>query len=147
VDGGIIALKSYGSKTNTYFNAKWQFSASGMYQLPGGFELGASLLGRQGFPKASVIQTGLGADGSRRLLPAGGLDRERHDDFWNLDLRLAKPIKLHGSTSLNLTVDLFNVFNTDTVLQRNRQLASSVYDQVLEIANPRILRIGVRLQF
>ncbi len=40
VDGGIIALKSYGAKTDTYFNAKWQFSASGMYQLPGKFELG-----------------------------------------------------------------------------------------------------------
>jgi hypothetical protein len=147
VDGGIVALKSYGAKTNTYFHAKWQFSASGMYQLPGGFELGASVLGRQGFPKASVIQTALGADGSRRLLPAGGLDRERHDNFWNVDLRLAKPVKLAGSTSLNVTVDLFNVLNTDTVLQRNRQLASGVYDQILEIANPRILRLGLRLQF
>jgi hypothetical protein len=146
-DGGIVALKSYGAKTDTYFHAKWQFSASGMYQMPGGFELGASVLGREGFPKAEIIATGLGGDGNRRLLPAGGLDRQRHDNFWNFDLRLAKPIKLAGSTSLNLTVDLFNVLNTDTVLQRNRQLNGDAYDQVLEVTNPRILRIGVRLQF
>ncbi len=46
-----------------------------------------------------------------------------------------------------MTVDLFNVFNTDTVLQRNRNLTSSAFDTILEVTNPRILRFGVRLQF
>jgi hypothetical protein len=147
VDGGIMALKSYGAKTDVYFNAKWQLSASGMYQLPGGFELGASLLGREGYPKAVHIRTSLGGDGNRRVLPAGGLDVQRHDNFWNLDLRLGKDFKIAGDTSLNLTLDLFNVFNSDTVLQRNRQIDSSAFDQILEVSNPRILRVGVRLQF
>jgi hypothetical protein len=147
VDGGIIAPKSYGAKADSYFHAKWQLSASGMYQLPGEFELGASLLGREGYPKAIHIRTSLGADGNRRLLPPGGLDLQRHDNFWNLDLRLAKNLKLRGTSAVNLTVDLFNVFNADTVLQRNRQINSDAFDQILELANPRILRFGVRLQF
>lgn len=147
VEGGIVALKSYGAKTDTYFNAKWQLSASGVYQLPGGLELGASLLGRQGYPRAIHIRTSLGGDGNRRLLPPGGLDLQRHDNLWNLDLRLAKDVKLAGRTSLNLTADLFNVFNTDVVLQRNRQIDSSAFNRILEVANPRILRVGVRLQF
>jgi hypothetical protein len=87
-----------------------------MYQLPGDFELGASLLGREGYPKAIHIRTSLGADGNRRLLPPGGLDVQRHDNFWNLDLRLAKNLKLRATAALNLTVDRFNVFNADTVL-------------------------------
>jgi hypothetical protein len=147
IDGGPVVLKSYGSKTNTYINAKWQFSASGMYQLPGAFEVGASIFGRQGYPRANIIATSLGSDGNRRLLPSGGIDTERFDNYWNFDLRLAKDIKLAGSTSLNLSLDLFNVLNADTVLQRNRQINSDAFAQILELPNPRILRVGVRLQF
>jgi hypothetical protein len=147
IDGGIVALKSYGAKTDAYFHAKWQVSASGMYQLPGGFELGASLLGREGYPKAIFIRTSLGADGTRNVLPPGGLDIERHEDFWNFDIRLAKDIKIAGSSSLGLTVDLFNVFNTGKILQANRQINSDAFDSILEVANPRILRFGVRLNF
>jgi hypothetical protein len=147
VDGGPVIQKSYGAKTNTFINAKWQFSASGMYQLPGKLELGASIFGRQGYPRTSIIATGLGSDGNRRLLPAGGADAQRYDNYWNLDLRLARDVKIAGSSSLNLSVDLFNVFNNDTVLQRNRQINSAAAGTILEVANPRILRVGVRLQF
>lgn len=146
IDGGIVALKSYGAKTNTYFNAKWQVSANGLYQLPGDFEIGAALIGRQGYPKAIEIRTGLGADGNRRVLP-GALDLQRYKDLWNLDLRLAKNLKLGGSSALNITIDAFNVFNTGTILQQNRQINSSAFAQILEITNPRIVRVGLRLQF
>jgi hypothetical protein len=94
-----------------------------------------------------IIATGLGADGNRRLLPAGGMDIERYDDFWNVDLRLAKSIKFGGRTSANLSLDLFNIFNTDSTLQQNRQINSGAFAQILEIPNPRILRLGVRLEF
>jgi hypothetical protein len=147
IDGGPVILKSYGAKTNTYANAKWSVSASGLYQLPSGFELGASMLGRQGFPKVMVIRTGLGGDGNRRLLPPGGSDIQRYQNFWNLDLRLAKNLKLGGGVSTNITVDLFNVFNNNSVLQANRQINSDSFGQILEVPNPRILRLGVRLQF
>jgi len=147
IDGGPVVLKSYGAKTNTYIHAKWQFSASGMYQLPGGLELGASLFGREGFPRTMIIATGLGGDGNRRLLPSGGADIERYDNFWNVDLRLARQFKIAGRTSANLSLDLFNILNTDSVLQRNRQINSGAFSNVLEVANPRILRVGVRLEF
>jgi hypothetical protein len=32
-------------------------------------------------------------------------------------------------------------------MQRNRQINSAAAGTILEVANPRILRIGVRLQF
>jgi carboxypeptidase family protein len=147
IDGGPVVLKSYGAKTNTFANSKWSVSASGLYQLPAGFELGAAFLGRQGFPKVMIIRTGLGSDGARLLLPTGGVDIERYKNFWNLDVRLAKNLKLGGRVSTNITVDLFNVFNSDTVQQANRQINSDTFGQILEITNPRILRLGVRLQF
>ena len=145
-DGGIVAPRSYGAKRNTFFNAKWQFSANALYQLPAGFEVAAALWGRQGYPRASYLNLGAGGDGSVRAL-ATPLDEARYDDLWNLDLRLAKNTKLGGTANLLLTLDLFNVLNNDIVLARVRQVNSSNYGQIGEIINPRILRIGVRLGF
>jgi hypothetical protein len=147
VSGGIVYLKSYGAKTNSFANAKWNGSATALVQLGAGFEVGTAILARQGYPKVEQTRTGMGADGSRRLLPVGGADRKRYDDFFNVDLRLAKTFKLSREVSLNMNVDLFNVFNSDTVLQQNRQFNSSAYGTILEIPNPRVLRYGVRLQF
>ncbi|HWX24081.1 MAG TPA: hypothetical protein VN083_03525, partial [Vicinamibacteria bacterium] len=73
--------------------------------------------------------------------------RVRYGSFVNLDLRLAKEVKIAGNVAANLTVDLFNVFNTNTVLQENRNLGASGFGQILELPNPRILRFGIRLGF
>jgi hypothetical protein len=49
--------------------------------------------------------------------------------------------------NVNLDLDIFNLFNTSTVLGRDYDLASSGFDQVREIVNPRIIRFGVRVGF
>ena len=147
-DGGPVLLKSYGAKTNSYISAKWSVSASGLYELGHGFDLGGSFYAREGYPLVSIIRTSLGADGNRRLIPEGDpAAAGRYDTFWNLDLRAAKTIKLGGSVGANVTVDVFNVLNNNSVLQRNRQINSDAYNSALEIPNPRIVRFGVRLQF
>ena len=40
-------------------------------------------------------------------------------------------------------MDIFNLFNSATVLGRDYDLASSGFNQVREIVNPRIIRFGV----
>jgi hypothetical protein len=146
IDGGIVANKSYGAKTNTFFSSKWQITASGLYQLPAGFEVGASLLGRQGNPKVLEIRTSAGSDGSPRVV-VGPLDLQRYANVWDLDLRVANNIKLGGSATFGITVDLFNALNADTILQQTRQANSSAFGQALEVINPRVLRFGFRLGF
>jgi hypothetical protein len=146
IEGGIVANKSYGAKTNTFFNSKWQVTASGLYQLPAGFEVGASLLGRQGNPKALVLPTSAGADGSPRVV-VGPLDLQRYASVWDLDLRVADNIKLGGSATFGITVDLFNALNADMILQVNRRANSGAFQQPLEVINPRVLRFGFRLGF
>jgi hypothetical protein len=42
---------------------------------------------------------------------------------------------------------VFNVFNSGAVLQRSRQVNSDAFYQINELINPRVARIGVRLQF
>jgi hypothetical protein len=43
--------------------------------------------------------------------------------------------------------DLFNVFNGNVDLQRERNAASPNYYRLNQILSPRILRIGMRLTF
>ena len=75
------------------------------------------------------------------------LDTERHPDVYNLDLRLAKNIRL-GSTTLILSAELFNVLNNNVVLYQNFTASGvATFGRFEEILSPRIARFGVRYTF
>lgn len=157
IDGGPVALRSYGDKGDVYFNSKWQFNASALYQLPAGFEVAGNVYGRQGNPFVAIMRLPTGNDGNLRALATPALDTIRLDNLWTFDLRAAKNMRLGPTVTLGLTLDVFNVFNRSTVLQRTRQvnalddqdnqIVSNAFFQPLELLNPRIARIGVRLGF
>ena len=57
IDGGQIAPRSGGSgKGDIFYNARWQLNANGFYQLPGGFDIGANIFGRQGYVQPLIFQ-------------------------------------------------------------------------------------------
>lgn len=154
VDGGQVIVKSYGSKTDTFFNSKWQFSLSALYQLGHGFDFGASVQGHQGYPFVVIMRLPAGADGRPRALATSNVDSIRFDDLWDVDLRLAKKLDLGKKAALRLSADVFNVLNSGTVLQRARQVnatstggINSSFNTVNELLSPRVARIGVRLEF
>jgi hypothetical protein len=147
IDGGILAPKSYGAKTNTFFNAAWQLSANALYQMGGGFEIAGALFGRQGYPQAVVLNVGGGDDGTLRAVPDTGLDTRRYEPVWTFDFRLSKTQKLAGNLSLKIDLDLFNAFNSGVTLALSRRANTSTFGRIDEIINPRIFRLGVRLQF
>jgi hypothetical protein len=65
------------------------------------------------------------------------------------DFRVGKALKVKR-TSFNVDLDVFNLFNKGTVLGRTYNLrltGATGFDQVLEIMNPRIARIGLRFNF
>ena len=147
VDGGQIAPRSGGSgKGDLFYNARWQLNANGFYQLGGGFDVGANLFARQGYVDPYIFQLGAGADGSVRAMAVPKIDEVRLPNLFDLDLRLAKSFTFQR-VKLQLSGDLFNALNAGTVLQRNRNLGSSVFDSINEIISPRILRVGVKFQF
>ena len=60
--------------------------------------------------------------------------------------------KIRASASIkvlriNIDFDIFNVLNKATVLGRQYNLKSTAGNNILEIQNPRIARIGVRFTF
>jgi hypothetical protein len=64
----------------------------------------------------------------------------------SFDARVSKHISF-SRMNINLDMDLFNLFNSSTVLGRDYDLASTSFNEVLEIMNPRIIRFGVRVGF
>lgn len=147
VDGGQIAPRSGGSgKGDLFYNARWQLNANGFYQLGRGFDLGANLFARQGYVNPYIFQVSAGGDGSVRALAVDALDDVRNPNLFDLDLRLAKNIRMQR-TNLVLAADVFNVLNTGTTLQHNRNVQSPGFNTISEIISPRILRVGVKFQF
>jgi hypothetical protein len=115
--------------------------------LPAGFEVAGNVFGRQGYAQPYVLRLSAGADGTVRVLGTPTIDQNRYPNLWDLDLRLAKTIKLYDRLRLQLSADLFNVLNSDTTTAAGRFLGTSSFAQINEILSPRILRIGGRLQF
>jgi len=145
--GGQVAPRSAGSGSGDVFiNGKWALNANFMYQLPGNFEVAANLFGKQGSPFPIYRSVALGLDGSQRVLVSPAVDTFRFEDLWNLDFRLAKNLKFGGS-NIVLTADLFNVLNSNTELNRQRNIGSTAFNQLTSNLSPRILRFGMRLGF
>jgi hypothetical protein len=146
-NGGPFVVRSAASGAGDYFvHAKWQLSANGLYVAPHAIEIGASLFGRQGYPFPVYKQVSLGTDGSRRVLVSPELDSIRLDNLWDLDLRVARTFHFGGS-SFEAIADVFNVFNANTELVRNRNYDAATFQALSTNLSPRIVRFGVRLTF
>ena len=148
VDGGQIAPRSSGSgKGDIFYNARWQVVLNAVYQLPGNFEVGTSLFGRQGYVYPVILRLDAGSDGAIRTLAESTIDAQRYENVWDADFRLANNMKLGGHATLGITADLFNAFNSGVILGRNRQANSGAFGRRWTCSLPRILRIGVRFGF
>ena len=147
VDGGIVAQRSAGSGAGDVFvNGKWQINVNGAYDVGRGFEVAGNFFGRQGNPYPIFQSATLGNDGSMRVLVTPELDTFRFDDIWNLDLRGSKTFT-YQRLNMQLVADLFNVFNANTELNRQRNVTSPAFNRLTQNLSPRILRFGVRFGF
>lgn len=152
IDGGVVVTPSSASgKSEIYMlSPRYQFNASGLYQLPYGINLAGNLVARDGFGQpyyATVSSSDASAPEKRVLLVDP--DESRLPGVVSLDLRVGKTFAIQGR-ELALDLDLFNVLNKATVLGRQYDVTatgSTGFNQALEIMNPRLVRVGVRLRF
>jgi hypothetical protein len=80
------------------------------------------------------------------VLLVGDVDEERLPTVTSLDARIGKEFTFNRAR-FNLDVDVFNLLNANTVLGRQYDLRVTTADNVLEIMNPRVLRLGLRFNF
>jgi hypothetical protein len=153
IDGGTVVTRTSGSGKSNIFLVlpKYQFIANGLYQGPWGINLGANWLLRQGYAMPyfrSNVNTG-DPLGLKRVLAVDSVTSFRLDPVSSLDARVEKQINIQRARVM-LDLDVFNLFNNATTLGRQydmRLTGPTGYNKVLEIMNPRILRIGARVNF
>jgi len=70
----------------------------------------------------------------------------RYDNLVLIDMKAEKRIKIDKMT-INASVDVFNLGNRNTVLNRVTTQTAATANQVTEITGPRVLRFGLRFTF
>ncbi|HSE42519.1 MAG TPA: TonB-dependent receptor [Acidobacteriota bacterium] len=153
LDGEPYAFAPLGSgKSGVYPYSEWQVKFSGVYQFPWDISVGAFGRYQQGYPFvlwARTADAGLaGALGTTRSLvlvePVG---ERRFENLFTLDLQFEKGFEFGNYGRLALSANLFNVFNTNTVIRRNRQVETTTLNRIDELISPRALRLGIRYSF
>jgi outer membrane receptor protein involved in Fe transport len=140
------------------FTPKWEFKLNGSYKIPGiEVDLGARLRFATGRPVwrlenyPQITENGGPPDG---IIIPGGLpqvvsvdpnDPDHLPKLTILDLHAEKAIKVGGARTLNIVIDGFNLFNTDT--PTNASVVGEGYGIVTNIPQGRRFRLGVRYQF
>jgi len=152
VNGGPVVIQSAGSgKSGIYLvPPKYQFTANGMYEAGWGINLGANFQMRQGYAEPyfrSRVATSDALVPNKNVLLTQGADQFRLDAVSTFDFRAEKIFKFSKS-NFAVDFDVFNLFNNATVLGKQYDARSvATYNNVLEIMNPRIARIGARFFF
>jgi Carboxypeptidase regulatory-like domain len=147
---GVVIERSAGSGAfqNVYINTKWTFNVTGLYQLPWDFNVGASLTGRQGYPRPlqEEISTAGEPGGTTNVLlqPLGQL---RYPNVFELDFRAAKDFRFYNRATVTLAADLFNAPNKRTILQRESDLSLGTADHITEMQSPRVWRFSTRVSW
>ena len=150
----------FSSKDSVFLNASWQFNVNALYQGPWGLDFGVNFFGREGFPNPYYVRTrATDAAGisHRYLTQIAQVDTYRLDNVYELDFRLAKTFQI-GPVSVTPAAELFNVANANTVLQRYQRTGdyrastgeftqNDFFNQIIEVQSPRIVRLGIAVNF
>jgi len=145
-----MAIESRGSGLgNVYPNSRWMFKLSGLYQLPYGFNVSATMIAREGYI-APVYYTaqrpsnGWGSTVGVYIKPFG---EERLPNFFLINAKLEKLVNLKKYGKIYLSIEGFNLTNSNTILAENFDASQATFRKVTQILNPRIFRFGVRFTF
>jgi hypothetical protein len=120
-----------------------------MYSAKWGINVAGNVVNRQGYAmpyQLTQVATGDPLANLKTVILVDDVSDHRLPSVTSLDLRLGKEFSFR-TIRLNLDFDVFNVLNSATVLGRQYDLSLPTADNVLEIMNPRVLRLGARFSF
>lgn len=127
--------------------ARWVAKLAGMYQLPWGINVAATLNARQGFPFIpNILSPNRGNGLGTVRVMVEPYATSRYDNLMLVDLKAEKRITINR-LAINASVDVFNLGNANTVLARVTTQNAASANRVTEVTGPRVLRFGLRFQF
>lgn len=168
---GSIVVASGGTRSGAFGNvfygtSTWSYNINGLYQLPKNFTISANLNGREGYALPYYNDVEITDDDGQTSTPGyqiNNADSYRLDDLHILDLRLGYLLRLSGNTTVDLGLEVFNVFDDQTILQyESRQAIDGVvFDPSVpanrqptsragyleETLSPRVMRLSARVTF
>jgi hypothetical protein len=140
--------RSSGNKSDVLVGGRWSYNINGLYQVapdrPWGFNIGASIDGREGYITPPYVSKG-SAFGGRNVQLTHDVDEFRHSDVMVVNGHADKEFAL-GVTHLILSLDGFNLTNQDDVLQVERNARSGRRYEANEALSPRVFRLGATLR-
>ena len=142
VDGGPVVIQTSGSGKGNIFMVlpRYQMILTGSYQAKWGINLGMNYVMREGYA------TPFYSSAAGNALLTTEVDKNRLPTVHSFDARVSKMLTV-DRLNLHFDLDIFNLFNASTVLVRQIDLDAAGFNAPREIMNPRIMRLGVRVQF
>ena len=139
-----------------FTDVPFQFNVAGSYLAPKDVMIALKYNARSGTPLTRELQIrGITQNENVYVAPRGEDRTEFLASY--VDLRLSKRFNLGESTRIEGIVDLFNLLNTNTILNQNASVGSSTgstlaplstsYARPSLLVTPRIIRLGVKVSF
>lgn len=126
---------------------RWIAKLSGLYELPWGINVAVTLNAREGFPFIPNILSPNRPNGLGTIrVMVEPYATSRYGNLALVDMKAEKKITL-DKLSINASLDVFNLFNSNTVLARVTTQNSATANRVTEVTGPRVLRFGLRFTF
>jgi len=151
----------YGQDPNDLINARgylnhdrtWIFKLSSSYSFPWDILASLNYLYQTGRPIPTFVR--LYPDQGERTILAEPRGQDRFPAWSVLDFRLQKTFPIYKTAKLSAMVDVFNLFNSNTVIgypsnypyNPGYSVWSDAFHQTDEIFFPRRVQIGLRLEF
>ena len=130
-----------------YLSSHWSFDLSAAVQLPGALSAAVAINGRQGYPLAYYRTVARDNAGPVDLRLTGRVDAFRSDDLVSCDARLDKEIAAGSDLAIAISLEGLNLLTAGQVLRRETNLGVGRANFVDQVIAPRLLRLGVKLQF
>jgi Carboxypeptidase regulatory-like domain len=138
----------------SWINASWAFSVTGLYQLPWDFSISGSVFGHEGYPIPYYNVEDPGDGLGQRTVAAGLPDAHRLKNVYEFDLSVQKVIPIAGTAEITLSINMFNVLNSNTILFRQSDTTwqgddppTGTAGSIDRVQNPRVLQFGARVSF
>ena len=159
---GVSAISQLGQGTrngiqnpNQLINNNWNsllqgdrtymFKLQGSYFLPYDFSISANLVAQTGKPIARMLPvTGMDQGSFSIMAEPRGANGLRLDPYYMLDFRLEKKINFSKRGGVNISADIFNVFNADTMTQTIDIGTSDRFMKPEAIVPPRRVQVSLR---
>jgi len=145
---------TFGSDPNALINAYGRFPtdsthsfrASSTIELPWALQFAIREVFESGRPYGRTVTIRGLSQGNVTVLaqPRGDFELSSRND---LSIRLGKDLPLNGGRLVRLSIDVQNIFNSDTPLSLNVNSSQSSYLQTTNISQPRRALLGVRFSF